>query len=129
MTVKESGWVLPHPSVVFHVKTLTGSPWVVWTLSHCTFVKLGKLSSNSATVKATKFAGPHKSHMHQYIIDACCNGAQLPWSLINIGGGYDLQSSEYENRPLSLLPIWYSPLSPSCPSRTHIEPTMNPSLT
>jgi hypothetical protein len=27
---------------------------------------LDKESSNSATVKATKFAGPHKSHMCQY---------------------------------------------------------------
>jgi hypothetical protein len=25
--------------------------------------------------------------------------------------------------PLSLLPIWYSPLSPSCPAQSRIKPT------
>jgi hypothetical protein len=34
-------------------------------------------------------------------------------------------SSEYENRPFSLLLIWYFPLSPSCPTRSRIEPTRN----
>jgi hypothetical protein len=34
-------------------------------------------------------------------------------------------SSEYENRPLSLLQIRYSPLSPSCPARSRIETTRN----
>jgi hypothetical protein len=43
--------------------------------------------------------------------------------------GYYLRSTEYENRPLSLLPIQYSSLSPSCPARSRIEPTKNPSLT
>jgi hypothetical protein len=33
MTIKESGQVLPLPSVVFHVKTLPSSPWVARTLS------------------------------------------------------------------------------------------------
>jgi hypothetical protein len=33
MTIKESGRVLPHPSVVFHAKTLKGRPWVARTLS------------------------------------------------------------------------------------------------
>jgi hypothetical protein len=28
MTIKESGWVLPHPSAIFHAKTLPSSPWV-----------------------------------------------------------------------------------------------------
>jgi hypothetical protein len=123
MTIKESGWVLPHPSVIFHVKTSMGSPWVARTLSHCTFVKWGKLSSNSATVEATKFMRSHKSRMRKYIINACCNGAQPTRSLIYTGGGYHLQSSKYENRPISLLPIRYSPLSPSCPTRSRIEPT------
>jgi hypothetical protein len=31
-------------------------------------------TSNSTTIKPTKFAGPHKSHMRQYIIDACPTG-------------------------------------------------------
>jgi hypothetical protein len=105
MTIKRLGQVLPHPSAVFHAKTSTGSPWVDRTLSHCTSVKWGKLLSNSATVEAIKFVGPHNSHIHQYIINACCNGAQLTWSLIDTGGDYHLWSSKYKNRPLSLLPI------------------------
>jgi hypothetical protein len=35
-----------------------------------TSVRYGKVSSNSATVEATKFAVPHKFLMHQYIINA-----------------------------------------------------------
>jgi hypothetical protein len=67
MTIKESGWVLPHPSAVFHIKTLTVSLWVAQTLSQCTSMKRGKVSSNSATVEATKFVRPYKSYMLQYI--------------------------------------------------------------
>jgi hypothetical protein len=33
MTIKELGWVLPHSSAVFHVKTSLGSLWVAQTLS------------------------------------------------------------------------------------------------
>jgi hypothetical protein len=32
-------------------------------------VKYNDVSSNSVTVQATKFVGPHKSHMRQYIIN------------------------------------------------------------
>jgi hypothetical protein len=75
-------------------------------------MKWGKVSSNSAIIEATKFAGPHKSHMRQYIINACCNKAQLTQSLIDTGGGYHIRSSEYDNRPLSPFPsgILYFPL-------------------
>jgi hypothetical protein len=31
--------------------------------------RYGRVSSSSATDEATKFAGPHKSRMHQYIIE------------------------------------------------------------
>jgi hypothetical protein len=126
---KSQDRVLPHPSAAFHVKTSTGSPWVARTLSLLSFVKRGKVSSNSVTNEATKFAGPHKSHMLQYIINACCNRAQPMRSLIDTSGGYHLRSSEYENRPFSLLLIRYSPLSPSCPTQSRIEPTRNTSLT
>jgi hypothetical protein len=33
MTIKESGWVLPCPSAVFHAKTLPSSLWLDRTLS------------------------------------------------------------------------------------------------
>jgi hypothetical protein len=121
--------VLPHPSDVFHAKTSTGSPWVARTLSLLSSIKRGKISSNLVIVKATKFTGHHKSHMCKYIINAYCNRAQPMRSLIDTGRSYHLRSSEYENRPLSLFPIRYSPLSPSCPARSRIEPTRNLSLT
>jgi hypothetical protein len=35
------------------------------------YIHWGKVSSNSVTVEATKFMGPHKSRMRQYIINAC----------------------------------------------------------
>jgi hypothetical protein len=43
---------------------------------------------------ATKFVGPHKSRMCQYIIKFLFNRAQPTWVLIDIGGGYHLQSSK-----------------------------------
>jgi hypothetical protein len=99
---------------------LDGHPWVTWTLSHYTFVKWGKISSNSATVEATNFARPRKSRIHQYIINACCNRAQPTRSLIDTSGGYLLWSSEHENTPLTAFPIRYSLLSPSYLARSQI---------
>jgi hypothetical protein len=66
LTIKESGRVLHHPSAIFHVKTLMGSPWVTWTLSQCTPVKQGKTSSNSTTINLLSLWDPNKSHMLQY---------------------------------------------------------------
>jgi hypothetical protein len=66
MTIKEAGRVLPHPSAIFHAKTTPGCPWVARTLSECTPVKRGKVSSNSATVGATKFVGFYTTRMRQY---------------------------------------------------------------
>jgi hypothetical protein len=60
---KKSGRVLPRPSAVFHAYALMDTPWVTQTLSHCTPMKRGKISSNSSTHEVTKFVGPHKSHM------------------------------------------------------------------
>jgi hypothetical protein len=53
---------------VFHVKPLwaiRGCPVHYPNIHHC---RCGRVSSNSATDKATKFVGPHKSRMCQYII-------------------------------------------------------------
>jgi hypothetical protein len=69
--IKESGQVLPHPSVIFHTYASVDKPWVARTLSHCTPMKRGKVSSNSVTHEATKFVGLQKSRMRQYIIKAC----------------------------------------------------------
>jgi hypothetical protein len=73
------------------------------------------------TIEATKFVGAHKSHMCQYIINACCNKAQPTRSLIDTGRGYHLQSYKHENIPLIALPIWYSPLSHSFLAWSHIK--------
>jgi hypothetical protein len=53
--VKESGQVLPHPSAVFHVHASADTSWVARTLSHCTPMKRGKVSSNSVPLDATQF--------------------------------------------------------------------------
>jgi hypothetical protein len=109
ITIKESGRALRRPSAVFHTKTSPVSLWVAWTLSLLSSAKWGKVSSNSATVEATKFTGLHISHLRQYIINAYSNGAQLTWSLIDTGRGYHFQSSEDEKK---------TTLTPSI----HIEP-------
>jgi hypothetical protein len=54
MTKKPSR-VLPHPSAIFHAYASADTPWVARTLSHCTPVKRGKVSSNLSTHKATQF--------------------------------------------------------------------------
>jgi hypothetical protein len=52
---KKSGQVLPRPSAMFHTYATTDTPWVAQTLSHCTPMKRGKVSSNPLINKATKF--------------------------------------------------------------------------
>jgi hypothetical protein len=47
-------------SAVFHTYASADTLWVAQTLSHCTPVKRGKVSSNSVTHKATQFVGPQK---------------------------------------------------------------------
>jgi hypothetical protein len=89
MTIKESGWVLPHPSVIFHAKNSPGSPWVAWTLSLLLSIKWGKVSSYSTTVEATLLAGFHIAHMCQYTTQACSPGPD-DRSSIDTGGGYHL---------------------------------------
>jgi hypothetical protein len=54
--IKTLGWFLPHPSAIFHAYALPDTPWVAQTLSHCTPVMRGKVSSNSSTHEATQFA-------------------------------------------------------------------------
>jgi hypothetical protein len=47
----------------------TASFWPRWKSFDVRFY--GGVSSNSATVEDSKFAGPHKSRMRKYIINAC----------------------------------------------------------
>jgi hypothetical protein len=67
MTIKELSQAYLTLVHVFHViprRTSVGSPCTIpytpWWY--------GRVSSNSAADEATKFVGPHKSHMRQYII-------------------------------------------------------------
>jgi hypothetical protein len=53
--IKKLGWILPHPSAVFHAYASVETPWVARTLSHCTPMKLGKVSSNLSTHEATQY--------------------------------------------------------------------------
>jgi hypothetical protein len=83
-------------------------------------LRMSRVSSNSATIEATKFVGPHKSRIHQYIIDTC--------------GDYHLWSFEHENRSLLTYPfgILYFSLTappslilchiPKAKAINHIEP-------
>jgi hypothetical protein len=121
--IKESGCVLPHPSVVFDGKTSAGNPWVARTLSPLIIHKRGKVSSNLVTHEATKFVRPHKSHMRQYIIKCLFNRGQSTWALIDIGGGCPLGAPNLQSRSLSTLSIQYFLLFPNCFARSPIVPT------
>jgi hypothetical protein len=120
--IKESGWVLPHPSAIFYAYASMDTTWVARMLSHCTPMKQGKVSSKSVTHEATKFVRHHISRMCQYIIKCLFNKAQPTWSLIDTGGGYHLGALNLWFRPLSTFPIQYSPLSPNCPTWSPILP-------
>jgi hypothetical protein len=121
-TVKESGRVLPHPSVVFHTYASMDTPWVARTLSHCTPVKRGKVSSNSAPHDATQFAGLHESRMCQYTTQSLLIRIQPTQALIDSGGSYALELQIYDldhSPPYHL--VFYT--SPSCPTKSQIMPT------
>jgi hypothetical protein len=107
--VKESGRVLPHPSVVFHAYASADTPWVARTLSHCTPVKRGKISSNPSTHEATKF--------EDSICPVCVSTfkclfirAQPTCALTDTGRGYHLgalnfRSDHSSSFPSSILPF------------------------
>jgi hypothetical protein len=109
--------VLPHPSVIFYVKTSSGSPWVARTLSLLLSVKRGKVSSNSATVELLSFWGGLVHICVSTQLKACCRGITdtiLNWHR----RGLPPSELQISCDPLSLLPIQYSTLSPSCPARS-----------
>jgi hypothetical protein len=89
--IKKSGRVLPHPSAVFHAYASVDIPWVARTLSHYTFVKWGKVSSNSSKHEATQFGN--------FICPVCVSTfkclfirTQPTRAIINTGGGYHLEA-------------------------------------
>jgi hypothetical protein len=61
---------------VFHVIprwAFVGSPRTI-PYTSCGY---GRVSSNLVSIDATKFAGPHKSHMHHYIIEYAHRGQAI----------------------------------------------------
>jgi hypothetical protein len=118
---KMSGRVLPRPSTIFHGDASTFTPWVARTLSHYTSVRRGKVSPNSLTHKATQFGGS--------ICPVCVSTIQMLHHQGSTNTGLNRHrrglppwSSKYQIRPLSFLPIQYSPFSPNCPARSPIMP-------
>jgi hypothetical protein len=115
IAVKESGRVLPHPSVIFHTYASMDTLWVARRLSHCTPVKQGKVSSNPLTHEATKFG--------DFICPVCVSTfkclfirAQSMWALTDIVDGYHLGALNFRSDRSSSFP------SSICPARSTIMP-------
>jgi hypothetical protein len=108
---------------VFHVYASADTPWTAHALSHVSPVRYGRVSSNLATVEASKFVGPHKIPYALVHNSNLLTGARR-LVLNQHRRGLPPWSSEFQIRPPILLPIQYSPLSPNCPTRSTIMPTL-----
>jgi hypothetical protein len=105
---------------VFHVHASVNTPWVAHALSLCTPVRYGTIASVSMTHDATQFrdsiypvcVSTFQMLVHPDPTDAGLN--QQRWGLPH-------WSSEFQIRPLTFLPIQYSPLSSNCPARFPIK--------
>jgi hypothetical protein len=115
---KRLGRLLPRPSAIFHAYASADIPWVTRTLSHYTPMKRGKVSSNSSTHEVLGLRIPYVPYALVHS-SACAIGLNRwglpPWS------------SEFQIRSLPFLPTQYSPLSPTCPTRSPIMPTIRSS--
>jgi hypothetical protein len=110
---------------VFHAYASADTLWVAHALSHYTPVRYGRIAYISAAHNATQFGdficpicvSTFQMLVHSYPIDAGLKRHRRglpPWS------------SEFQIRPLILLPIQYSPFFPNCPARSPIIPTIRP---
>jgi hypothetical protein len=100
---------------VFHVYASADTPWVAYALSHYTPVRYGRIASVSATYDATQF--------RDSICSVCVNTFQMlvyldptDADLKRHRRGLPPWSSEFHIRPLSFIPIQYSPFSLITPS-------------
>jgi hypothetical protein len=109
--INKLGQVLPRPSAIFQAYASADTPWVAQTLSHCTTVKRGKVSSNSSTHEATQF-GDSICPVCASTFKWLCNRAQPTRALTNTSKGYHLGALNLWSRPLStfLSSIPYFPL-------------------
>jgi hypothetical protein len=76
MTIKELSWAHRTLVHVFHViprRASVGGPHTI----PMSPVKYGGVSSNLATVEATKFVGSHKCRIRQYIINLAHRGQTI----------------------------------------------------
>jgi hypothetical protein len=106
---------------IFHAYASVDTPWVVHTLSHYTSVRYGRIAFISAAHDATQFGDsirPVCITTFQMLVHSDPTDTGLNWHR----QGLPPWSSEYYIRPLSFLPIQYSPFSPSCPTRSPIMP-------
>jgi hypothetical protein len=100
--VPKSVRALPCPSTVFHAYASVDSPWVARTLSHCTPVKQGKISSSSSTHDATQF-GDSICPVCISTFKCLFNRAQPMRALNDTGGGYHLGAPNFiSDHPPSL---------------------------
>jgi hypothetical protein len=100
---KKLSRALPRPIVVFHVYASADTPWLARTLSRCTPMKRGKISSNSSTYESTQFGNS--------ICPICVSTfkclfiwTQSTRALIDTGGGYHLGALNLRSRQLSTFP-------------------------
>jgi hypothetical protein len=112
----------PYPNAVFHVKPRR----VVhgWPENYPNVIReVQWVSSNSATVNAIKFVGPHKSRMHWCTTQCLLQRGPTDTVLNRHRRGLPpLKLRIWKHATLNL-PVRYSPLSPSCPAWSHIKLT------
>jgi hypothetical protein len=121
-TIKESSRAHLTQVHVFHAYASADTLWMAHALSRVSSMRCGRLSSNSVTVKASKFAGSHKipyAPVHNSNLLTEAKRSVLNWHRHWLPPW----SSEYQIRPLLFLPIQHSPYFPNCPARSPIMPT------
>jgi hypothetical protein len=124
-TIKESSRVHLTLVYVFHVYASADTPWVAHALSRVSPMRYGRVSSKSATVEASKFAGPKKIPYAPVHNSKLIHLDPTDVSLNQHRWGLPPWSSIYQIRSLILLPIQYSPFFPNCPTRSPIMPTFS----
>jgi hypothetical protein len=90
MTIKEPSRAHLTLVHVFHAYASADISWVTYALSRVSPVRYGRISSNSATVEASKFRGPQKISYAQYITQSLFIRTQPTRALIDTRGGYHL---------------------------------------
>jgi hypothetical protein len=112
-TVK--GMIRAHLTLVhvFHTYASADTPWVAHVLTHCTPVRYGRIAS--VLVMGIPYV-PYAPVHNQVFVHSDPTDVDLNWHR----RGLPPWSSEFQIRPLILLPIHYSSLPPNCPARSHI---------